>query len=272
MIRRNAIIFSLAFIIIVCPGYAHEAGETDVSGTQPSSLNTIGMVEKTGQFIDLGTKFFNEEGVQISLSDAIKGPTILSFTYFSCKDQCTVLITSISQLLRAFTDRPGSEPNLITVSIDHRETPADARESKRIAYEIIEKPYPKDKWHFLTGTSQSIHTLTDEAGFNFVMRETGIDHPLGLIILSPKGQVSRYILGTDFLPADLSISLMEANTGTIQPTIARLIRLCFSYDPASRRLVFNTLQVSAVVILSLVSSFIIFLLISTRLRRQKGAV
>src|SRR5208337_387357 len=31
----------------------------------------------------------------------------------------------------------------------------------------------------------------------------------------------RYMTGTDFLPVDLKISLMEASTGTVRPTIAK---------------------------------------------------
>jgi len=50
-------------------------------------------------------------------------------------------------------------------------------------------------------------------------------------VLSPQGKVVRYIMGTDYLPMDISMSLMEASNGTVQPTIARVLRACFSYDP-----------------------------------------
>jgi hypothetical protein len=57
----------------------------------------------------------------------------------------------------------------------------------------------------------------------------------------------------------------------VQPTIARVLRACFSFDPASHRFVFNVLQVSATVILTLLAAFIAYLIMSGRRRRPIGA-
>ncbi len=275
--ERGIILIGLCFALFVMGSidtlYGHE-GETGASDADKKVplLETLGMTERTGEYLPLDTKLLDEYGKEVSLSEMMKGPTILTFTYYRCKDQCSLLVSSIARLLRVYTDEPGRGPNLVTVSINDLETPADAMEAKRIAFEIIEKPYPQDKWHFLTGRAESIRALTDAAGFGFTRRGTDFDHPLGLIILTPKGRISRYILGTDYLAADLTISLMEADSGTLQPTIARILRLCFSYDPSSRKLVFNTLQVSAVVILTLAGLFVLYLVLSTTIKRRKGAV
>ena len=112
--------------------------------------------------------------------------------------------------------------------------------------------------------------MTDAVGFHFVKRGEDYDHPLGLVILSGQGKVTRYILGTNFMPSDITLSLMEASKGGLQPTIARVVRACFSFDPKSHRLVFKTLQVSATVILALLAVFIAFLVKATISRRPKG--
>jgi protein SCO1 len=107
-------------------------------------------------------------------------------------------------------------------------------------------------------------------GFQYSGETGQFDHPLGLIVLSQDGEVIRYIMGTDFLPLDLTISLMEAQKGTIQPTIARILTFCFAYDPVNRRYAFNILLVSAVVIMATVGAFAIYLVFSSRRRRQTG--
>jgi protein SCO1/2 len=142
--------------------------------------------------------------------------------------------------------------------------------ARTIAFEAMQNQYPADRWHFLTGSDESIDKVADAVGFHFVKKGDDFDHPLCLIILSPKGKVVRYILGTDYLPADIAMSLMEASSGTVQPTIARVLRACFSYDPKSHRLVFNLMRVSATVIISLLAIFITYLVVSGRKRRSKG--
>jgi protein SCO1 len=235
----------------------------------PPGEEELGFTEKPGAQIPLDSEFVTETGAHVHLADAIKGPTILSIVYYKCPNACDFLLTGIASLLRSYSDNAAA-PNLLTMTIDERETPADATDAKRVAFEAIEKPYPEDKWHFLTGSAESIKKVTDAVGFHFIRRGDDFDHPIGLIILSGKGKVTRYILGTDFLPVDLTMSLMEASTGTIQPTIARIARLCFSYDPKSHSYVFNMLQVSAAVIATIVAIFVLYLVLSGRKRRTRG--
>ncbi len=229
----------------------------------------MGMDEKPGALVPLDVPFVTETGDSVRLKDLIKSPTILSLLYYKCPDACSTLLTAIAGVLRPFADKPEAAPNVITISIDENETPADAMKARTIALEAVQKPYPAKRWHFLTGPAQSVKKVADAIGFRYVKRGDEFDHPLGIIILSPQGKVTRYIMGTDFLPVDITMSLMEASTGTVQPTIARVLRACFSYDPKSHRFVFNILQVSATVIFSLLAIFIVYLIVSGRRRMAR---
>jgi protein SCO1/2 len=96
-------------------------------------------------------------------------------------------------------------------------------------------------------------------------------HPGGLILLSPERKIVRYLYGTQFLPFDFEMGVYEASQGNVTPTTARLLRFCFSYDPAGRTYVFNLAKVVAVVMLTSVACFVVFLVFSTRnLRRKEG--
>lgn len=238
------------------------AADTAVSGA-------MGMDEKPGALVPLDIPFIAQTGDTIRLRDIVKGPTILSLLYYKCPDACSILLTSIANVLRPFTDKPETAPNVVTISIDEKETPADALKARTIAFEAVQKPYPAQRWHFLTGPAESIKKVTAAVGFRYVKKGDEFDHPLGLIILSPQGKVTRYILGTDFLPMDITMSLMEASNGTVQPTIARVLRACFSYDPKSHRFVFNILQVSATVILTLLGIFVAYLIVSGKKRKAR---
>jgi protein SCO1/2 len=242
--------------------------------TTPRALadtGIMGMEEKPGAQIPLDCRFVTETGDSVSLRDVVKGPTILSILYYSCPDACNTLVMGIANAVGPYSDKPALAPNVLCVSVDDHETPADAMKEKNIAFESMQRRYPQDRWRFLTGDAENIRKLTGAVGFHFVKKGNEFDHPLGIIILSPEGKVTRYILGTDYLPMDISLSLMQASKGVVQPTVARVLRACFSYDPKSHRFVFNILRVSATVVFSLIGLFILYLVLSGRKRRAKGS-
>ncbi len=282
-IRQCAMIVATAAILLPLFAHGGHSHKTAVSpATHPDSIallsapadtaasGVMGMDEKPGAMVPLDLPFVTQTGKSVRLGDVVKGPTILSLLYYKCPDACSILLTSIAGALRPFADKPETAPNVITVSIDENETPADAMKAKAIAFEAIQKPYPAERWHFLTGSAQSIKRLAGAVGFRYVKKGDEFDHPLGIIVLSPQGKVVRYVLGTDYLPMDITMSLMEASAGTVQPTIARVLRACFSYDPGSHRFVFNILQVSATVIFTLLGIFIIYLVVSGMKRKVRN--
>jgi protein SCO1 len=280
-----AIAAVIAVMEITFPLFAHGGHKHEQPVSQGSSLDSIaippvvidsvasgkmGMEEHPGATVPLDVPFITEKGVSVRLQDMVKGPTILTLLYYKCPDACSTLLNAIASVLRPFADKPETAPNVVCISIDENETPADATKAKTMAFESVQKSYPAERWHFLTGPAQSIKKVAGAVGFRYVKKGDEFDHPLGIIILSPHGKVVRYIMGTEYLPMDITMSLMEASTGTVQPTIARVLRACFSYDPKSHRFVFNILQVSATVIFTLLGIFIVYLIVSGRKRATRN--
>jgi protein SCO1/2 len=231
----------------------------------------VGIDEKPGAFVPLDTRFVAEDGSTVTLRDVIKGPTVLSIFYFKCQNACDYLLSSLASVLRQLGGSKSGEPNLVSVSIDETETPADAIAAQRMSLEMIERPFPASKWRFLTSPdTAAINRLCDSVGYHFRRNGTAFDHPLGLIVLSPKGKIVRYMNGSDFLPLDVSMSLLEASAGLARPTIAKVLRFCLSYNPQSRQFGFNLLRVSGIVITALVGAFVLYLVLSGK-RRRRGA-
>jgi protein SCO1/2 len=232
----------------------------------------IGIEERTGAFLPLQTRFTAEDGREITLGEAVHGPTILSLVYYRCPNACDLLLIGVADAVRPLSGVPGKDYSLLTITIDERETPADALAAKRIALASIQKPFPPEAWRFLTGTAENIQLVADAVGFRFHRDGEEFDHPMGLVVLSPAGKVTRYLIGSEFLPVDLQISILEASTGTVGPTIARVLRFCLHYDAQNRRFTFNTLKVSAVVILTMAGILVAYLVFGGKRRRlRRGA-
>ncbi|HTX73060.1 MAG TPA: SCO family protein [Rectinemataceae bacterium] len=235
----------------------------------PSDSGVVGIDEHLGARVPLDLPFRDEQGNRITLGTLAGVPLILALVYYNCPNVCDLLLTGMAGMIRGLDAVPGRDYRVVTVSIDEHETPADAVHAKRLTLETIEQPFPDADWRFLTGERGSIDRLADAVGYRFARRDGGFDHPVCIIFVSPDGTVTHYIYGADFLPADVKLSLLGAQTGTVAPTIAKLLRFCFRTDPASHRMVFDMLRVAATVTLALTLVLVVFLARAGRKRRRR---
>lgn len=226
---------------------------------QPKDLSGIGIDEKLGQFIPLDLTFSDENGNPVSLKQLIHTPIILAPVFYRCPNVCSFLLFNLTGVINKLPSEPGKEYQVLTVSFDETEKPDLAFEKKKMYLKMIEKPFPEDAWRFLTGDKENIHKLTDAIGFHFKKQGEDFLHPVTLVILSPDGKITRYMYGTEFLPFDLKMALLEASEGRVGPTLSKVLRFCFSYDPKGRKYVFNTLKVTGIVTLLFALSLILFL-------------
>ena len=58
-------------------------------------------------------------------------------------------------------------------------------------------------------------------------------HAAGVVILTPKGEISRYLFGLDPSPRDLRLALVESADGKIGGPVDQFLLFCFQYDPAA---------------------------------------
>lgn len=230
---------------------------------------TIGIDEKLGQQIPLGVIFNDENGRVVILEQLIQTPTFLVPVYFSCPDICNYLLYHLAQTLQQLSAEPGREFKVLAISFDETERPELANGKREFYLKMIEKPFPREAWRFFTGDKENIERLMDSIGFRFRREGKTFQHPVALIVLSPGGKITRYIYGMDFLPFDLKMAILEASEGRVGPTINKVLRFCFSYDPKGRRYVFNTLKVTGLATLSFAFIFVFFLMIKGRRRTRE---
>lgn len=228
----------------------------------------VGVVEKLDSIIPLKLIFDDEQGGPAMIGSLINKPTILSFIYYDCPGICPALLSGLSDVMERVDMRLGKDYEVITVSFNPEDTPAEAVSKKQNYLRSKSRPYAAS-WHYLTGDSASIHALTNAAGFYY--KQAGVDfiHPSCILILSPEGKITRYLYGTSFLPFDLKMALIEAQKGQSRPTINRVLEFCFNYDPEGRRYTLQVTKVSATIIIFFAIVLLIILIVRSNRKRSK---
>ncbi len=229
----------------------------------------IGIVEKLGQTIPMDLKFENEQNDTISIGSIITKPTILSFVYFDCPGLCSPLLDGIADVVSKTELSLGKDYDIITISFNTKDTPEKAVEKKKNFVSKINEEQ-RGSWTYLTGELGNIQKITESVGFRY--KPTGVDfaHPSTIIILSPKGKITRYLYGITFLPFELKMAIAEAQKGVAQPSSSKLYDYCFAYDPQSKTytLQFTRLLGSFVLVLGLF--FVLYLFISSKRKSSKA--
>jgi len=226
--------------------------------------------EHLGEFIPGDITLRDEQGQPVSLGELIDKPTILMMVYYECPGICTPLLNEVADILGKSQLDPAKQPfQLVAVSFEPNDTAETARMKRANYLKLVGRPLPESTWRFLTGDRESVDRLTSAIGFRYKRAGAEYTHPGGLVLVSPDRKITRYLLGTEFLPFDFQMGVFEASRGTVMPTTARLMRMCFSYDPEGRTYVFNVMRVTAFVMLTSLAIFGTFLYFTTRRKRRR---
>ena len=241
----------------------------DLAAQSQSVDLEVGIDEKLGEFVPLDLTVFDETGEAVLLSEFVDRPTILALVYYRCPDICSPLLMGLADAVEKMGQTPGEDFRILTVSFSPVETGDDARHSLEHIQKMYSAPWPAEGWIFTTTDSSTIATLTDAVGFRY--KQVGVDqftHAGAITVLSPQGQVARYLYGITYLPFDIKMALTEAAEGRVGPTINRVLLFCFSYDPEGQTYVFNMLKVTGTLITLFALFFVAWLVISARRSRR----
>lgn len=255
--------FFLYFLIIIFSITLHSIS---YSNEKPPE---VGILEKLGQKIDLNLKFTDEDGKQVVLKELVDKPTIIAFVYFHCPGICSPLQTGLAEVIDRADIVPGKDYRALSISFDHKEGPDKAKKWQKQYLSGIKRKINPEDWKFLTGDSITIQKITDQAGFYFKPDgKNDFIHSATLIVISPEGKIARYLLGTQFLPFDLKMAVIEASQNKWSPTISKILQYCYSYDPEGRKYVFNVTRVAGTIIFLAIGAFFAILLIKGRKNKQ----
>jgi len=216
-------------------------------------------------------KFYDENGNLVQLESIINKPTIVTFVYFKCTGICSPLLNEMTSIINKMDLDIGKDYQIFTLSFDSDEKPEMAKEKRENYLGEIKKPIDTNGWRFFTGDSANIQRLTDAAGFYFKRNGQEWIHAATLIMISPQGKITRYLYGINHLPFDVKMAVIEASEGKATPTIAKVLRFCYSYDPDGHRYAFNFMRISFIVIIGFVVVFVYIFLILPK-KKNSGKV
>ena len=251
-------------------GYKREAGMTASAIPQP--LREIGFDQHLNEPLPLDVPLRDEAGRAVHLGDYFgKRPVVLLFAYYDCPMLCTLSINGLSSALNVLSLKPGADFEIVTISIDPRDTPAAASSKKSSYLERYKRAGAAEAWHFLTGDQTSIDLLTRAAGFRYAWdAETKqFAHPTGIIVLTPEGRMARYLFGIEYGPRDLRLAIIDASAGTIGSPVDALLLYCYHYDPMTGRYglaIMRAMRVAGATTVLLLGGFVVVMLRRERRR------
>lgn len=238
----------------------------------PAVINNdveIGIVEHLDDYLPDSILLINENGEQVWLADVIDKPTVLNFVYYRCPGICSPLMEAVASVMDKSDLIPGEDYQVLTISFDPSET-IDLGIRKKINYLnlMLDKVEEAKKgWLFFTSDSASIVRATNATGFKY--KKTGNDflHAASLTVVSSEGKITRYLNGMYFLPFEWKMAIVEASEGQSGPTLNKVLRYCFSYDPVGQKYVMNVTKISGTIILFFAVILLLFLVL--RPKRKK---
>lgn len=232
----------------------------------------IGVVEHLDEYLPDSISLINENGEQVWLADVIDKPTIINFVYYRCPGICSPLMEAVAGVMDKSELIPGVDYQVLTISFDPRET-IDLGIRKKTNYlnlmnneEKVEQA--KDGWKYFVSDSASIIKATNATGFKY--KKTGNDflHAASLTVTSPDGKITRYLNGMYFLPFEWKMAIVEASKGQSGPTLNKVLRFCYTYDPVGQTYVLNITKVSATLIMFFALVLLGFLVLKPKRRRS----
>ena len=207
----------------------------------PLTLREVGIDEHLETQIPLALPFIDQDGNAVSLKDYFfkDKAVLLNLAYYSCPMLCHMVVSGIMKSLSGLTAQLGTDFEVVTVSVDPKDTPELAGTFKERYMTEDHGDIMRPFWHFLVGQSEPITQLAESVGFKYRYNEktSQFAHSAGLIFISPDGVVKRYLYGLDYSSFDVKMAVLETLGRRNVTPVEKLLLFCYNYDPQSKKYV-----------------------------------
>lgn len=201
----------------------------------PGPLKEVSFEQHMDAQLPLDATFRDEKGREVKLGDFFGDkPVILTFVYYDCPMLCTLILNGLAKALAVLTFDPGREYEVVAISINAKETPADAARAEAATVKRFGRVATEGGWHFLVGDQEQIDRVAQVAGYSYkFIPETGeFAHASGIVVATPAGHIAQYYFGIEYSPKDIRLALVEASQQKIGGVIDQVLLYCYRYDPA----------------------------------------
>ncbi len=231
-------VVGLGWRCAVAQDQLREGAPVQLNSGMPFERQGITVDQNLGSKIPLNLPLTDSQGRRVKTGYFIDGkkPTIITLNYSDCPMLCNVQLNQLTQSLDKLSLKIGQDFQVLTVSIDPRESTSRIRETKeKYVGTMPNQPAASSGWAFCTAKQPIITKLADILGFRYKYDRANkqFNHPAMLAFISPEGVITRYSLQVDFPPDQLKMALVEAGEGSVGSPVDQFILWCYSYDPSS---------------------------------------
>lgn len=198
----------------------------------PKQLSAAILDPASGAALPLETKFASSTGAALTLDDAISNkPAAFILVDYTCRFICGTTLAIAAYGLSSAGLEPGKDFSFVVVGIDPKDKPTDAKVMKDAQL----APYPdlEASAHFLSGDAATIASVTKALNYTPVYDAEADEyaHPVGVVILTSDGRVSRVISGLNLNPESFKAALTAAGRGTLSSLVEGIRLLCYGHSP-----------------------------------------
>ena len=229
---------ALLCVLVVCAATGLHAQVPTATGLTNGLPARADLEQRLGAKIPLDLAFTDETGQGATLRQYFgRRPVILQLGYNHCWLMCDVVTGALVRSLQDLRLDPGTDFDVVFVSIDPSETWQLAAKKRAEYVRSFGRTKTGPGWHFLTGKEPVIRALADAVGFHYFYDPASgqFAHPSGLMIATPDGVLSKYFYGVEYDPTLLRQSLLEAAGGSVGSRVEALLLLCYHWNPMSGR-------------------------------------
>jgi protein SCO1/2 len=238
-------------------------------------LKEVGIDQRIGEQLPLDLTFHDETGRDVKLGSLFRDkPVVLALAYYDCPMLCTQVLNGMTGSLKTLSLDAGQDFDVVVVSIDPRDSYQMAAAKRDNYVRTYGRPQTAAGWHFLTGADSSIKPLAAALGFHYAYDANlkQYAHGAAIYVVTPRGVVSRYLLGIDFAPRDLRLALVEASNNRLGTAVDQVLLLCYHYDPSTGRYSTAVLDSVKVGFVLTVGAFLTFVFVSLRRETMRASV
>lgn len=213
------------------------AAAEDRKEPSPKEGQDVDLVSRLGAVVPGDLAFTDAEGNACKLGQFFDGkrPVLLTLNYSNCPKLCSLQLNGLFEALTRMTWNVGQEFQMVTVSIDPKESVERAAQTKEKYLRLYDRAAHSSGWHWLVGRDENIHKVADAVGFRYKYdpQRRQYAHPAVTIVCSPDGRVMRYLKGIVYDPQVLRLALVEASEGKIGTWVDGVVLRCFDFDETS---------------------------------------
>jgi protein SCO1/2 len=226
-------------------GNARESGPV-TPVVRPAVLDEVGIDQRVGNTLPLDARVTTHDGRSIRFGELFDHgrPVIVQFAYYTCPSLCTMVVKGLVASLQGFGWTPGEQFDVVTVSVDPRDTVAQAASKRAEAVREYGREVKGNGWTFVVGTEENVRAIADAAGFRYAWddQQQQYAHAAALVFASPNGHLSRYLFGLEYDSTELRLALIDASEGKAISAFDPILRYCYTFNGSKYVLVATQLM------------------------------